>query len=175
VQDKDLKDLQLPIEPDWFMRSLIGELAEALQNVVGVQDAAGYISVVASRFGDAIDSSYRQGLAVEQLNREQVAAVLVDLKRRINGNFFIVEESADKIVLGNSACPFGDKVIGRPSLCMMTSNVFGRIAANNLGYAKVELQETIAQGHPNCRIVIHLGVPGDHSATPGRDYYRPPD
>ena len=31
---------------------------------------------------------------------------------------------------------------------MMTSNVFGSIAAANLGYAKVELQETIAEGSP---------------------------
>ena len=31
-------------------------------------------------------------------------------------------------------------------MCMMTSNVFGHIAAENVGYAKVELQETIARG-----------------------------
>jgi hypothetical protein len=30
--------------------------------------------------------------------------VLVDLKRRIQGNFFIIEEDEDKIVLGNTAC-----------------------------------------------------------------------
>jgi hypothetical protein len=29
---------------------------------------------------------------------------------------------------------------------MMTSNVFGAIAAENLGYGKVELRETIAKG-----------------------------
>ncbi len=31
-------------------------------------------------------------------------------------------------------------------MCMMTSNVFGSIAAENLGYAKIELQETVATG-----------------------------
>ena len=77
---------------------------------------------------------------------EQVAAVLVDLKRRIHGDFFIIEEDDEKIVLGNRACPFAEMVAGRPSLCMMTSNVFGFIAADNLGYSKVELQETIARG-----------------------------
>ena len=49
-------------------------------------------------------------------------------------------------MLGNRQCPFAEKVIGRPSMCMMTSNVFGHIAADNLGYSKVELRETIADG-----------------------------
>ncbi len=44
--------------------------------------------------------------------------------------------------------------LGRPSLCMMTSNVFGVIAAENLGYAKVALTETIALGAPGCRAVV---------------------
>lgn len=48
-------------------------------------------------------------------------------------------------MLGNRACPFGDKVIGHPALCMMTSNVFGSIAADNLGYAKVVVEEAIAR------------------------------
>lgn len=37
---------------------------------------------------------------------------------------------------------------------MMTSNVFGMIAASNLGYAKVELQETIAKGASGCRVIV---------------------
>ena len=56
------------------------------------------------------------------------------MKRRINGDFYVIEESETHIVLGNRACPFGDKVLGRPSMCMMTSNVFGHVAAENLGY-----------------------------------------
>ena len=71
---------------------------------------------------------------------------MVDLKRRINGDFYIVEETDEKIVLHNRVCPFEDKVIDRPAMCMMTSNVFGSIASENLGYAKVELNETIAEG-----------------------------
>jgi hypothetical protein len=75
-----------------------------------------------------------------------VRDVLVDLKQRIQGDFFVIEEDEGKIVLGNRVCPFEDKVLGRRSMCMMTSNVFGSIAAENLGYAKVELQQTIASG-----------------------------
>src|SRR5690242_13074884 len=128
-------ELPLGWERDIFLRSLIRELAGTLEDVVGLREASGYISVVGGRIGQQIDNDYRAALSVQRLSREQVAAVLVDLKRRIQGDFFIVEESDDKIVLGNRACPFAEKVIGRPSMCMMTSNVFGQIAARNLGYA----------------------------------------
>ena len=46
---------------------------------------------------------------VNILSREQVRDVLVDLKRRIQGDFFVIEEDEGKIVLGNRACPFEEK------------------------------------------------------------------
>ena len=72
----------------------------------------------------------------------------MDLKRRIQGDFYVIEQDDEKIVLGNRACPFAEKVVGRPALCMMTSNVFGSIAAENLGYAKVVIEQAIAQRRP---------------------------
>jgi predicted ArsR family transcriptional regulator len=82
----------------------------------------------------------------------------------------LIEEDEDKIIFGNTACPFAEKVIGRESMCMMTSNVFGHIAAQNVGYAKVELQETIARGDKGCRVVIYL-QPASASSE-GREYFR---
>jgi hypothetical protein len=96
--------------------------------------------------------------------------VLVDLKRRIQGQFFIVEESEEKIVLGNRVCPFAEKVIGRPAMCMMTSNVFGSIAAENLGYAKVVLEETIARGSAGCRVIVYLQPTREAQQAVGREY-----
>lgn len=57
-------------------------------------------------------------------------------------------------------------------MCMMTSNIFGSIAAENLGYAKVELQETIAQGNPECRVVIYLRLTKEVENYPGREYFK---
>jgi predicted ArsR family transcriptional regulator len=162
----------IPLDRDRFMRTLIRELAGTLEHVVGIEEATGYISVVGAAMGDTINAAYRRGLNVSILSRPQVAAVLVDLKRRIEGQFHVIEETDDRIVLGNKACPFGDKVHGRPSMCMMTSNVFGRIAAENLGYAKVELQRTIAAGHGECRVVVHLRVQDEAEATTGREYFK---
>ena len=175
MAEQSPEQVSLKLEPDWFMRSLIRELTGTLEDVVGIEDASGYISVVGANIGSAIDKAYRDGLSVDRLNRTQIAQVLVDLKRRIRGDFYVIEESDDRIVLGNRICPFGDKVLDRPSLCMMTSNVFGHIAANNLGYAKVELQETIAQGHPGCRVVVHLRASADADHAAGREYYRTAD
>jgi predicted ArsR family transcriptional regulator len=151
-----LKELSIPLERDVFLRTLIRELAGTLQDVVGLEEASGFISVVGQNMGRQIDQDYKAALAVSHLTREQVAAVFVDLKRRIQGDFYIIEQTDEKIVLGNRACPFAEKVIDRPAMCMMTSNVFGSIAADNLGYAKVELQETIATGAPGCRVVVYL-------------------
>lgn len=164
-------DLDLPLERDVFARTLIRELAGTLQDVVGVEDASGYISVVGTAVGEQINADYRRAFAVDQLSREQVADVLVDLKRRIQGRFFVVEEREDRIVLGNHACPFGELVRNRPSLCMMTSNVFGHIAAENLGYAAVELQRTIAGGHADCQVTVHLRASEDVPPS-AREYHR---
>lgn len=169
--NRNLAVLDVPLERDVFLRSLVRELAGTLQDVVGLDDARGFVSIVGQNIGRAIDNEYRAALDVRRMNREQVADVLVDLKRRIRGDFFIVDENDDRIVLGNRACPFEEKVIGRPALCMMTSNVFGSIAADNLGYAKVELQETIAMGAPGCRVVVHLAPTAESEQVPGREYY----
>lgn len=171
-RERSVAELDLPLERDLFLRSLVRHLAGTLQDVVGLEDAAGFVSLVGQRIGREIDQSYRTALALPELSREQVATVLVDLKRRIQGDFFVIEENDDRIVLGNRRCPFGDKVSGRPALCMMTSNVFGKIAADNLGYARVVLDQTIAEGADGCRVTVHLKPAGHSSAPLGREYFK---
>ena len=164
--------LRVPLDRDVFTRTLIRELAGTLEEVIGIDEASGYISVVGSAIGEQINQDYRRAYEVSSLSREQVADVLVDLKRRIQGNFFVIEETEDKIILGNTACPFAEKVVGRRSMCMMTSKVFGHIAAENLGYGKVELQQTIAEGHPECRVVVYLRPSDEAERAEGREYQR---
>src|SRR5690606_28495508 len=140
--------------------------------VVGSREASGYISLVGQHAGEELNASYCRALEVPRLNRAEVAQVLVDLKRRIEGDFYVVEESEERILLGNRACPFGDRVIGRPALCMMTSNVFGVIASESLGYAKVSLEETIADGHDGCRVAVYLKPNATSEQVDGREYFR---
>jgi len=165
-------DLELPLERDVFTRMLIRELSGTLQDVVGLEEASGFVSIVGQKMGDHIDHAYKEALQVSSLSRVQVRDVLVDLKRRIQGDFFVIEESEDKIVFGNRRCPFGDKVLDRPALCMMTSNVFGSIAAENLGYSKVVLEETIAKHDPGCRVVVYLKETLEAERAEGREYFK---
>jgi predicted ArsR family transcriptional regulator len=166
-----LAQLDIPLERDGFVRSMLRELAGTLEDVVGLDQASGFISLVGQRIGDELNASYREALSTDRLDRPHVAQVLVDLKRRIEGDFRVVSEDDDRIVLQNAACPFGDKVIGRPALCMMTSNVFGSITAENLGYARVVLEETIASGAAGCRVVVHLRASTRRSEVDGREYF----
>jgi predicted ArsR family transcriptional regulator len=161
---------EIPLERDIFLRRLLRELAGSLQDVVGIEEASGYISVVGGAVGEDIDQIYRKALNVDRLSKHQVTEVLLDLKRRIQGDFFVIDETEDRIVLGNRRCPFGDLVKDRPSLCMMTSNVFGYITAQNLGYAGVELKRTIAQGHSGCEVVVHL-KPQESPPADLREYF----
>ena len=149
-----------------FMKELLHELTGVLEETIGLEDAEGFISIVGSRLGEVMNEEYREIAGQETLDLEQIALVLVDLKRRINGGFSVESIDSDKIVMVNTACPFGKHVVGRRSLCMMTSNVFGRIAADNLGFASVDLQKTIASGDDGCRVVIHF-----RQGEAGRAYF----
>src|SRR5688500_18299306 len=90
--------LNVPLERDVFLRTLIRELAGTLQEVVGLEEASGFVSVVGQRIGDQINEEYKAALGVDRLTRAQVAEVLVDLKRRIQGDFYIIEQDDEKIV-----------------------------------------------------------------------------
>lgn len=172
IAGQQIESADISLNRDRFMRTLIKELAETLEDVVGLDEAAGFISVVGQKIGTQINEQYRVALNVESLAREQVARVLVDLKKRIDGDFELVEQTEEKLIFANTRCPFGSKVLGRPSMCMMTSNVFGSIAANNLGRAKVSLENTIASGDKGCRVVVYLKSTDEAQLAEGREYFQ---
>lgn len=166
TSDRMFADAEIDRDRDQFLRELLRDLSGVLEDAVGVEEAETFVAMVGSRMGTAMNADYRAAANTDRLDLHQVAAALVDLKARIKGGFSIESLHNDKIVLVNTDCPFGRLVVGRPSLCMMTSNVFGRIAADNLGYAQVDLEETIARGHVGCRVTIYLEPSGR-----GREYF----
>ncbi len=167
-----ISDLHMPLERDLFLRTLIRELAGVLEEIVGYTEAAGYISLVGKNIGDWANTLYLEELGVSQLTLQQVADVLVDFKARIQGEFVIAELNDSQIVLINTACPFADQVLNRSSMCMMTSNVFGLITSQNLGYAKVVIEKSIARGDGCCRVIIYLTSTAESEASEGREYFR---
>lgn len=163
--------IDLELDRDLFLRDLLRDLSGVLSRVVGEEEAEGYISIVGAAMGRRLMARYREATGSDSFERDEVAAILVDLKARIDGGFRIAEIDETRIVLLNDACPFATQVLNRPALCMMTSNVFGYIAAESLGFARVEIDRAIARGDPGCRVIVHL-TPGP---GPGRSYVRAGD
>lgn len=171
IKAQKISSLNIPLERDLFCRTLIRELAGTLQDIIGLKESEGYISLVGKNIGKWINQSYKSQLNQDKLNKQQVIEVLIDLKSRIHGEFRVVEQDDKKVILRNKQCPFGDKVKDRQCMCMMTSNVFGIITADNLGYAKVVLEETIAKGDQECKVIVHFDSTEESALTEGREYF----
>ena len=148
-----------------FLRALVVQLSSAVEHGLGPEAGEHLVSQVGIAVGGQMEAAYRaaRGLTA-RLTPEQLADCYVRLKGAIDGGFYLLEVSGDRIVLGNRRCPFGDVVRTSPALCRMTSSVFGGIAARNGDDgAAVVLEERIAVGDPGCRVVVHLGAPPPES------------
>lgn len=154
-----------------FLRELVSELSSALQSVVGMREAEGFVKIVGLKIGEAIYQDYCSEVGERRWTAQELADVLIDLKRKINGGFSVESIDEYKVVLVNDQCPFGDLVKGRPSLCQMTSSVFGKIAAEQFDYSLVEIKEAIANGDDRCRVIVHL-IPPSEGSTDGVEFYR---
>jgi len=172
TETSEFHRLAVPLDRDRFARDLLREFADSLTKAAGAEKAGELIGQIGERTGAQAGTYYRAALKTLSLTRPQIAAVFLDLKRRIGGDSYIVEQSDEKIVLGDRACPLGRKIMDRPALCMMTSGVFGAIASQNTGYAKVELKETIAEHHEECRVVVYLKPTAEAERAAGREYLR---
>lgn len=171
--DMRVGGLDVALDRDVFVRALLRHLTGALEDVVGVGDASGFVSIVGQTIGGELDAQYRRALSLAELDRTVLSGVLVNLMERIGGDFHVIEETEERIVFGNRTCPFGEMIVGRPSLCMMTSSIFGVVASRNTGYAKVVLEQTIAAGDAGCRVVLYLRPTDDARDQGGRSYFPP--
>ncbi|WP_244480596.1 methanogen output domain 1-containing protein [Methylobacterium sp. Leaf399] len=165
----DFKDAPIPIGLERFLGLVIRSLSTALEDTVGSHEAGGFISLVGIAISEEVQAEYLRAAGAERLGREAVSNALIDLKRRLGGDFYVIEDTAERIVLGNRRCPFGDLAKECPSLCTITSHVFGHMVAESQGYGRVTLAETIARGAQECRIVIDLDPDApDHG---GQSYF----
>jgi anti-sigma regulatory factor (Ser/Thr protein kinase) len=146
-----------------FLRALVVQLSQALELEHGPASAERAVAQVGIDVGARIEEEFRRARElVGELSPEQMAELFVALKGAIEGDFYVIEATDERIVLGNRRCPFGDVVKRAPSLCRMTSSVFGGIAARNRGRSAVQLEERIAVGDPGCRVIVCLKDPPQH-------------
>ncbi len=162
----------IPLNRDTFMRQLISSLGHLNESILGSDIAGAYIMNVGLSMGAAIEQEYKGFWEITRpFTVDEYAHVIVDLKQRINGNFSLVAKDAQKVVVRTTSCPFDDFVRKAPSLCFMTSSVFGGIAARNFGYAKVALHRRIALGDPGCYVTVFLEQTPDAKHAMGREYF----
>jgi len=86
-----------------------------------------------------------------------VADSLIATEAELGGDFHVVSRSRSRVVLGVRRCPFGPSP--PPGLCRFTSALAGGLGARAAGGAEVTLDERIALGDPQCRLVVDLGTP----------------
>jgi hypothetical protein len=84
--------MTVDLDRDIFMRTLIRKLAGSLESVVGLHEASRYVSIVGTELGDDLNRAYTEERGTERMTQAQVTATLSDLKRRINGDFLVLEE-----------------------------------------------------------------------------------
>lgn len=160
-------------EKEPFMRALVVQMAQGLEHLLGPLAAESVVAQAGTDVGGQIEAEFRSshpGLS-ELMTPTETGECYVRLKHAIGGDFYVLEADEDRIVLANRACPFGEAVLRAPALCRMTSSVFGGIAARNFGEATVVLEERIAVGDPQCRVVVYLG---EQSEIPHGHRYQAP-
>jgi DNA-binding NarL/FixJ family response regulator/anti-sigma regulatory factor (Ser/Thr protein kinase) len=157
-----------------FLRALVVEMAETIEADLGPDVASATIGQVGADVGGRMEEAYRAANGIAgRLSPTQIADLYVRLKGAIGGDFYVIQADEGKIVLGNRRCPFGAIVQRQPALCRMTSSVFGGIAARNASGSAVSLEERIALGDPECRVVVWLGDNGPPDGSSAHRYARP--
>ncbi len=158
-----------------FLRALVVQLAQTIEFQHGPDAAEAAVAQVGTDVGGQMEAEFRRAArVVGRMSPEQLGRCYVRLKHAIDGGFSVVEADEEHIVLANDRCPFGDVVKLAPSLCRMTSSVFGGIAARNSDDgAAVLLEERIAVGDPGCRVVVYLGEPPAQARAHAHRYHQP--
>lgn len=152
---------------DAFLRALVVQLAQAVEDQQGPDAAAAAVAQVGVDVGGQVEAEYRRATgAAGPLTPEQAAEAMVRLKRAVGGGFRAVHVEEDRVVLETSTCPFGDAVTRAPALCRVTTSVFGGLAAaaGDDDRSAVSLERRIAVGDHSCRVVVWLR--GDDPAVP---------
>jgi anti-sigma regulatory factor (Ser/Thr protein kinase) len=151
-----------------------GYLAAVAALHAGALGAAQDPQVVSARIGAATaaraEQAYRERTgAGGPLDAAQIAEAFVAHQRALGADFFVVEADDRRAVLRNRTCPFRVASRNATSLCRSTSAALGSLAARSAGEAAVTLDERLALGDHQCRVVLDLdaaeGLEGAHRYT----------
>jgi predicted ArsR family transcriptional regulator len=97
-------------------------------------------------FGKEVSDIYKKFHNTTKLTKTQLIDSIIDAMNKLGAHFSLISQDKEKIVFRNSKCLFGSEIKKCPLLCITTSSIVGKIIAENLGYSRVELKRSIANG-----------------------------
>lgn len=157
-------DIHLPsrecfawLTPTTFLQTIATQSIEIGGNRCAGQypDPLQHIEQLGLGASRCFEEAFRKELAIDgPLDHETYAALILEIKNKIGGNFSRTSSEPGTVRVTNTCCPFGEAVKNTPNLCQMTSSVFGGIAARNFGYAKVVLHKRIAVNDDTCEVSV---------------------
>ena len=162
---------EIDLDRDTFTRILLGNLVLVNEEILGSDIAASYIQAIGLNVGASLENKYKKLWGWEgPLTVDLYADLIVDLKRKIHGDFFLIHKALDRVVVGSNTCPFEEIALHTPNLCKITSSIFGGIAVRNFGYAKVVLRKRIAAGDHQCEVCVYLRKNSENRLEEGDEY-----
>ena len=86
-----------------------------------------------------------------------VAELFIEAEHQLGADFRLVTADDSRAVLANRRCPFGPSA--RPAMCRFTSALAGGLGARLAGETEVTLDERLAMGDHQCRMIVNLKPP----------------
>lgn len=163
IKEKALVDFkQFGMAKIWYIPVDLNRIRFLKEMMVGmcqnieVNQLKEAINKTSTQIGKDISELYRRFHNSPKLTKSQLIDSIIDAMNKLGAKFSLVTENEERITFRNSTCLFGHDIKKCPILCMTTSNIIGTIVAENLGYGKVELKRTIAQGNTEDIINVYL-------------------
>lgn len=113
------------------------------------------MSTVAAHTGATLAQRVASGPAGAPQDAQTFWRAFTAAESEIGGHFQLIRSDDERVELGCRRCPFGDSP--PPEMCRFTSALAGSLAARVGGSAVVALDERIAMGDPQCRVVVNFG------------------
>ncbi|MEW6544871.1 MAG: LuxR C-terminal-related transcriptional regulator [Nitrospirota bacterium] len=110
------------------------------------------------------------GLSLPFSRKEYGRCLSQSLPERMGWPCSLLEETADRLRFNIPSCPFGRSVAGNSDFCRLTSGVFGGIAADQFGYAKVCLTQGHGTPPRNCCVTVYIRKTDESMAAEGTVY-----
>lgn len=87
-----------------------------------------------------LERIYKEHYRVEKLSFDQVIDVIVDVYKKVGGNFKIIEKDSKKLLLRCKKSPFGEDIADSFILFNINAGIMGGLISKSKGYCKVCLK-----------------------------------